>query len=175
MHVMVTFRHTKPTDGLRQHAIERIERASKFIRRPIEAHVILSVVKRRHVAEVLVVGSHLKLTAKEETADLYSAIDLAVSKIERQAKKHSGKVKSHKVAGTTAPAPPPPPLARTKAASLPRARKVAVKAMSVDDAASELDRVEAEFFFFVNSANDALSMIYRRRDGKYGLIEPDLS
>lgn len=173
MQVMVTFRHTKPTDGLRQHAIEKIERASKFIRRPIEAHVILSVVKRRHIAEVLVAASHLNLTAKEETADLYSAIDLAVSKIERQAKKHSGKAKSHKGAGTAAVVRPP--LARSKTPSLPRARKVAVKAMSVDAAAAELDRVETEFFFFENSANDALSMIYRRQDGKYGLIEPDLS
>jgi putative sigma-54 modulation protein len=172
MQVNVTFRNTKPTDGLREHAIEKVERASKFMHRPIDAHVILSVVKRRHIAEVLVAGKNLNLTAKEETGDLYSAIDLAVSKLERQAKKHAGKVKSHKgISSTSAP----PPLAASKPLNLPRTRKVAVKAMSVEDAAAEFDRADAEFFFFENAASGALLMIYRRKDGKFGLIEPEMS
>jgi putative sigma-54 modulation protein len=169
---MVTFRHTKPTEGLRQHAIEKVERVGKFIRRPIEAHVILSVVKRRHVAEVQVMANHLNITAKEETGDLYSAIDLAVSKLERQAKKHAGKVKSHKGANAVAVTAA---ASRRKLPTVGRARRVAVRAMSVEEALGELDRGKTEFFFFENSANDALTMIYQRKDGNYGLIEPDLS
>lgn len=172
MQVMVTFRHTKPTEGLRQHAIEKVERVAKFIRRPIEAHVILSVVKRRHVAEVQVMANHLNITAKEETGDLYSAIDLAVSKLERQAKKHAGKVKSHKGANAVAVSAAP---SRRKLPTVGRTRRVAVRAMSVEEALGELDQGKTEFFFFENSANDALTMIYRRKDGNYGLIEPDLS
>lgn len=172
MQVMVTFRHTKPTAGLRQHAIDRVERVSKFIRRPIEAHVILSVVKHRHVAEVQVKANHLNITAKEETADLYSAIDLAVSKLERQAKKHAGKVKSHKgVDSTVASAP----RSEVKAPIVMRARRVVVPSMPVDDAVLELDGAKTAFFLFENTANGALSMIYRRDDGKYALIEPDLA
>jgi putative sigma-54 modulation protein len=168
---MVTFRHTKPTEGLRQHAIEKIERLNKFIRRPIEAHVILSVDKRRHVAEVQLKGNHLSITAKEETADLYSAIDLAVSKLERQAKKHAGKVKHHKGVNSTAVNAPAP---EVKLPTVMRARRVAVRRMPVDDAVAELDASKAEFFFFENIANGALSMMYRRDDGKYGLIEPEV-
>jgi putative sigma-54 modulation protein len=169
---MVTFRNTKPTEGLRQHAIEKIERVRKFIRRPIEAHVILTVIKHRHVAEVQVTANHLNITAKEETGDLYSAIDLAVSKLERQAKKHAGKVKRHKGAGAVVVAAPK---IAGKRAAVGRTRRVPVRAMSVQEAIGELDGGKAEFFFFENSDNDALTMIYRRKDGNYALIEPDLS
>jgi putative sigma-54 modulation protein len=172
MQVMVTFRNTKPTEGLRQHAIDKVERVNKFIRRPIEAHVILSVVKRRHIAEVQVMANHLNITAKEETGDLYSAIDLAVSKLERQAKKHASKVKHHKGVNSTAANAPAPEVKRP---TVLRARRVAVRSMRVDDAVTELDGSEAGFFLFENVANGALSLIYRRDDGKYGLIEPDLA
>src|SRR5215813_6809415 len=96
MQVMVTFRHVEPTDGLRTYAEEKVQRVHKYLRRPIEAHVILSVEKQRHIAEVLVTGSHLNITATEQTDDLYSAIDLAMSKVERQIKRHVARYKEHK-------------------------------------------------------------------------------
>jgi ribosomal subunit interface protein len=66
----------------------------------------LSVVKHRHVAEVQVNANHLNITAMEETSDLYSAIDMGVPELERQAKKHGGKVKSHEgVDGSVTRAP----------------------------------------------------------------------
>lgn len=173
MQVTVTFRHTRPTEGLRQHAVEKIQRVVKFIRRPIDAHIVLSVDKRRHIAEVVLAANHLKLTAKEETGDLYSAIDLAVAKLERQAKKHAGKFKHRKGGNSAAAQPLERP--RRAPARLPRARKVAVRVMPVEDAATELERSGADFLFFENPVNDALSMIYRRRDGEYGLVEPELS
>jgi putative sigma-54 modulation protein len=102
---------------------------------------------------------------------LYSAIDLAVSKLERQAKKHAGKVKHHKGVNSTAVNAPAP---EVKLPTVMRARRVAVRRMPVDDAVAELDASKAEFFFFENIANGALSMMYRRDDGKYGLIEPEV-
>ena len=71
-------------------------RVHKLMRRPIEAHVILSVDKRRHIAEITLSGEHLHVTATEETGDLYSAIDLAMDKIERQIQKHVTKRKTRK-------------------------------------------------------------------------------
>src|SRR5258708_939614 len=102
MQVMVTFRHVEPSEGLRQHAEDKIQRIHKFLRRPIEAHVILEVLKHRHIAEVQLSANHLNINAREETTDLYSAIDLAVTKIERQVKKHVAKVKDRKGTNNTA-------------------------------------------------------------------------
>ena len=174
MQVMVTFRHVDPTDGLRQYAEDKVQRVHKFLRRPIEAHVILSVEKQRHIAEVQVTANHLNINATEQTGDLYSAIDLAMTKIERQVKKHVAKYKDRKgpnnvaVGGALAGK-------GTGGTSIIRTQRVAVKPMSVDEAMMQLKLLKTDFLLFKNAANDTLNVIYRRKDGNYGLIEPEPS
>lgn len=171
MQVLVTFRHMEATDALRDYAQQKVERASKFLRHPIEAHVVLSVVKRRHIAEITLTANHLALNATEETGDLYSAIDLATSKIERQIKKHVTKRKSRK--HTTQPrevvaaAAPRPSRLRIKA------ERLAVEPMTVREAAKQLDSSDAVFVIFQNTESDLLSILCRRKDGTYRLIEPE--
>jgi putative sigma-54 modulation protein len=173
MQVMVTFRHVEPTAGLRRHAEKRVQRIRKFLRDPIEAHVILTVVKHRHVAEVQVSADHLNLTATEETDDLYSAIDLAVTKVERQIDKRVAKRKDHKGgAGVAAAARV---LARAPVGERIRTQRVAVKPMAVDEALLQLKRSRSDFLLFKNAASDCMCVIYRRKDGNYGLIEPEPS
>lgn len=171
MQVLVTFRHIEATDALRDYAQQKVDRASKFLRNPIEAHVVLSVIKRRHIAEIMLTGSHLALNAAEETGDLYSAIDLATSKIERQIKKHVTKRKSRKHA--TPPrevvATPPPRPSRSRI----RAERLAVEPMTVREAIKQLESTEAGFVIFQNTDSELLSVLCRRKDGTYRLIEPE--
>ena len=97
MQINVTFRHVDPTPALRSHAEEKLERmVKKHLRRPVDAHVILSVSKERHAAEITLQADHVTMFAKEETTDLYAAIDLAVGKLEHQAQKLREKRKEHK-------------------------------------------------------------------------------
>jgi len=172
MQVMVTFRRVEPTEGLRRYAEEKMQRVHKFLRRPIDAHVILSVLKHRHIAEVQVSANHLNIIATEETDDLYSAIDLAMSKLERQIKRRVAKVKDHKGANSaaTAVAPTSGPGGR-----IIRTERVAVKPMSVDEAIMHLRMRKNDFLLFMNAATETLCVVYRRKDGNYGLIEPEPS
>jgi putative sigma-54 modulation protein len=172
MQVMVTFRHVEPTEGLRQHAEDKVQRVHKYLRRPIVAHVTLSVEKQRHIAEVQLTANHLNVTATEETNDLYSAIDLAMTKIERQVKKHTAKIKDHKGPNNLV-APLAGEIERT--GSTIHTQRVTVKPMSVDEAVLQLKLQKNDFLLFTNAATDALSVIYRRKDGNYGLIEPEPS
>ena len=172
MQVMVTFRRVEPTAGLRRYAERKMQRVHKFLRRPIDAHVILSVLKHRHIAEVQVSANHLNITATEETDDLYAAIDLAMSKLERQIKKRVAKVKDHKGADTTAAAAAP---TDGPSGHLVRTERVALKPMSLDEAVLELRMRKNDFLLFKNAATETLSVIYRRKDGSYGLIEPEPS
>src|SRR5436190_7837855 len=97
MQINVTFRHVDPTPALRSHAEDKLERmVKKYLRRPVDAHVILSVSKERHAAEITLQADHVTMFAKEETTDLYAAIDLAVGKLEHQAQKLREKRKEHK-------------------------------------------------------------------------------
>jgi ribosome hibernation promoting factor len=174
MQVLVTFRHMEATEALRQYAEHKVARVHKLMRRPIEAHVVLSVNKRRHVAEIILSGEHLHVNATEETGDLYSAIDLAMDKIERQIQKRVTKRKGHK---HLAPAPEPAPAApvrRVRAARVTMER-IAIEPMTVAEAVRRLSRNSDEFFLFQNDATDTVNVLYRRKDGGYGLIEPEVA
>ena len=92
--VSVTFRHTQPTDALKDYAQEKIYRFGRYFTRPLEAHVVLAVESKEcQIAEVELHTHGTIIHGKEQTLDLYSAIDLVVDKIERQIKKRKEKIK----------------------------------------------------------------------------------
>ena len=97
LQVAVTFRHVESTQALKEYAIEKVSRTcGKYLRDPLGAHVILSVVKQRHVAEINVRAKHFDISAHEGTDDLYAAIDLAIDKLEAQLRKHKDRINHHK-------------------------------------------------------------------------------
>lgn len=194
MQVNVTFRHIEATDALRRHAEARVQRLAKYLRRPIDAHVILTVTKRRHIAEIVLNADRTTLSAKEETDDLYSAIDAASDKLEQRARKHTSKLKSHKLPALPARrrAAEVVPLVRVTSGSglridviradsftrrngpdIIKSTRLPVKPMSVEEAVMQMDLMSNDFLVFRNAATETLSVVYRRKDGNYGLIEPE--
>lgn len=173
MQVLVTFRHVEPTAALREYAEQKAQRVQKYLRRPSDVHVVLAVSKRRHIAEVTLRASRTALTATEETSDLYAAIDLAMDKIDRQVRRLVAKRKDRKRQGVGDS--PPPTRARAVRSAIVRADRVPLKPMSVDEALLQMRASKDEFLLFKNSATDALNVMYRRKDGRYGLIEPEVS
>ena len=92
--VSVTFRHTEPTAALKQYAEEKMHRLGKYFSQPLDAHVVLSVeYKERQTAEVELHAHGGMLHAKEQTEDLYAAIDLVADNLKRQLKKQKDKIK----------------------------------------------------------------------------------
>ena len=92
--VLVTFRHVEPTDALKNYVEEKVARMGKYFRRPLDAHVVLSVDSgERQVAEVELNAHGTVIQSREETEDLYSAIDLVMDKLERQITKLKEKTK----------------------------------------------------------------------------------
>lgn len=169
--ISVTFRHVEPTEALRRYAVSKVQRLGKFARRFVEAHVVLSVIKHRHIAEIAMTGSRTSLKAAEETGDLYSAIDLATDKLERQIKRVAEKRQDRKHAA----APPEEPSPAGRRARGPRVERerVAVKPMSVEEAVAEIVATRRQFVVFRNAASDTLNVLYRRKTGAFGLIEPE--
>jgi putative sigma-54 modulation protein len=174
MQVSVTFRHVDATPALKAHAEERLARLRKYLHRPGDAHVVLSVEKDRHTAEVTWQADHESLFAKEVTGDLYSAIDLVVAKLEHQAQRLKEKRETHKgparevaTAGASG--------ARGRAPGAGGADVVAepidAKPMALEDAVDRLERSGAEFLAFIDASTRAMAVLYRRKDGHYGLIE----
>ncbi|MEO8603595.1 MAG: ribosome-associated translation inhibitor RaiA [bacterium] len=172
MQVLVTFRHMDATPALRRYAETKVQRVHKLMRHPIEAHVILEVVKRQHTAEITLSGEHLHITAKEATADLYSAIDLAMTKVERQVQKHVTKRLTQR--HDALPVPAAAKKKRRAATPAVKREQVIVELLTVAEAVKRISREGTEFVLFQNEATDALSVLYRRKGGGYGIIEPEI-
>jgi putative sigma-54 modulation protein len=179
MQIAVTFRHMESSDAVRNYVEEKLTRVKKYIDDPIDAQVVLTVQKKiNHRAEVTMVAKGLTMKSTEETSDMYAAIDLMVDKIERQLKRYKDKLKRHK--GSTGPQRLVEKTvisassvdAEVAAPEIIRSRSFSVKPMSVEEAVMQMDLLEKEFLVFTDDNSGEMNVVYRRKDGNYGLIVP---
>lgn len=180
MHVSVTFRHIEPTAALKDYAQKKIAKLKKYLEGPTEANIVLGIEKFRHQADITVHFNGLIIKGKEETGDMYSAIDLALEKIEKQVKRLREKPRSQKAQDTIktlgmrlnvlAPASG----TEAEPPRVIRSRQMEAKPMDLDEAVLQLQSGPQEVLVFMNVATEALSILYRRRDGNLGLLEPVL-
>lgn len=176
MEVLVTFRHVETSDALKEYAQEKVLRIEKYISNITEVHVILAQEKRNYIAEVIVKANRAKITAKESTEDtMYASIDLVMDKIERQVKKHKDKLTSHKDQHRKARHNiySSEGIEETRPSAVVKTESISIKTMRVEGALMQMELVNDDFFVFRNSETDKVNVLYRRRDGDFGLIEPD--
>lgn len=180
MEIRVTFRHVNPSPGLHEYAERKVQRLQRFAHILHDAHVILTVEKQRQLAEIQVTGRHLQVSAMEETTDLYSSLDLVLDKIERQIKKQDGKRKDRKnhrpVDVHASPATEPSASSGVKVPAMDAKRhilvqRVAVKPMSVDEAALQLEQGGGLFVLFRQDGTDEIAVLYRGIDGALRLLQ----
>jgi putative sigma-54 modulation protein len=178
MEITVTFRHLESTDALRDYAREKVSRIKKYVGTPAEAAVILSLEKRRHQAEITLNTEGITINAKEVTEDMYSSIDLAVDKLERQVKKHKEKIKDHKPGALKERTArynilSSQPEEQALRGRIIKTESVFIKPMSIDEAIMQIDLMNSDFMVFNNAETQKVNVLYRRRDGNLGLIEPE--
>lgn len=176
MQIATTFRHMEPSDALKSYAEEKLERIKKYIDEPIVAQVYLTVEKIRHIVEISINAKGVTTKASEATNDMYAAIDAVIDKIERQLRRYKERLKAHK------PADAPErqvqkkvigaeELEQSQEPVVIKTKTVSIKPMSVDEAVMQMDLMHKDFLVFTDAGSDSINVIYRRRDGNYGLIE----
>ena len=177
MEITVTFRRMEPTESLRLYAVEKLSKIKKYLDSPLEAHVVLEVEKFRHMADVTLSVDGTWVKAVEETGDMYSAIDQVMDKIEKQVKRHLSKIKERRGETlrtgevlerelrpeTAAPGGDEPVI---------QVEKLVAKPMDPEEAAMQLSLASQDFLVFRNSRSLEINVVYKRRDGDLGLIEP---
>ena len=174
MQISVTFRQLEPTDALKNYVTDRLSKFQRYLEGPVEAHVVLGLEKFRHLADVTIDSNGRIIKGKEENTDMYAAIDLVMDKIDMQLKKFRDKqrgAKGDRSARTAAVVE-----AEAEEAPLPtvRRKQVEVSPLQVDDAIELLQSSGDDLLVFTNVASGGLNILYRRQDGNFVLVEPDL-
>ncbi len=175
MIVNVTFRHTDPIESLRAYAEEKITKLDKYLDSPGEAHIVLTVEKFRHQADITLSVDGTRIKAFEETGDMYSAIDQVMDKVEKQLKRYLSKIRDRRSEG-----PREESLVEegeTEAIStdeepIIEVEKLEAKPMDPEEAAMQLGFSNQEFMVFRNAKTNEINVLYRRKGGNLGLIEP---
>ena len=177
MRLDITGRHFTVSASTRKFAEQRLAHAVRLLKNSaVSAHVALTKERGRVRAEIdlHVKREHfLRGEGTGVTPDV--AIGMAAERIERQIEKLKGKWsgRRRRTPDVTEPAAPARPAAAANGRRIIRARRYAVKPMSIEDAAAEIDDGSDAVIVFRNSASDAVTVLYRRPDGNLGLIEPE--
>ena len=180
MQIVVKGRHMTVADPIRAYAEEKIAKAGKvFDHNTITADVELYYeknpsIEKNQIAEVTVYTKGPVIRAKEAATDMYAAIDLVSEKLEKQFRKYKGKIKDrHSAKAAPAPVPAPEiPLEEEEERTIVKTKVLQVKPMTEDEAMLQMELLGHDFFVFVSADTEQVNVLYRRRDGDYGLIEP---
>jgi putative sigma-54 modulation protein len=182
MAVECTGRNVQVTPSLKELAEERTQRLERHLGGPARVRVVLSHEKHRFGAEIIATHRRRRWKAQEETADPRAAVALAFEKIDAQAKRDTEKRRDRKhrsngdawrmdvlsgraLASRGAPAGDGNRIVRTD--------RLPIKPMSVEEAAMRIESSRQEFLVFRDSSNEKICVLYKRRDGDFGLIVPE--
>jgi putative sigma-54 modulation protein len=179
MRIEYTGRHTEVPASVRRLGDRKLRKLAKVLRGITDVRVILTADKHRHTAEVTVHSPHLDLAATEESSDILVSLSTVMDKLIRQAERRVGKLRVRKGGGRR------PASVRTAllvAANAPReepgprvirSRRFAAKPMTIEEAALEVGASADGVLVFRDAATERVSVLYRRKDGNLGLIEPE--
>lgn len=180
MQTSVTFSNLDPSETLKAYACEKLNRFDKYVENPAKANVVLTVEKFRHISDISISADGFVANAHEETSDMYSAIDMALDKLEKQIIKNKKKFKKHRSTASKSK------MLRYEEAGvmssvdveqhpprIVRIENIEYKPMDVDEAIMQMDLIKDNFLVFTNARTEKVNVLYRLKDGDYGLIQPD--
>ncbi len=167
MDVIVRGKNFDVTEALKDHVTRKLSKMEKFFERnDVTAHAMLTVEKERQIIEVTVPIEGLLLRGEEASPDMYASVDRVVDKLERQINKYKARVKPRHSLGTHNDT------GYSQPQDLVRRKTFPQKPMMVEEAMLQMDLLGHDFFAFTNSETDTINVVYRRQDGRYGLLEP---
>ena len=175
MQYIITGRNIDITEGLRNAVLEKIGKLERYFTPATEVHVTLSVEKDRQKIEVTIPVKGSIIRSEQVSSDMYVSIDLVEEVIERQLRKYKNKlVAKHQESGVFQPeffekeeAP------EENEIKIVRTKKFGIKPMFPEDACVQMELTGHDFFVFCNAETDEVNVVYRRKNGTFGLIEPE--
>ncbi len=174
MTILFTGRKADLKPGLKALAERKLDKLERLLHESPDAHVILTQEKHRHLAEIIVRARAGTLTAKADGADFQESLGQAIDRLLAQARKHHEKIAQGRKrrAMKDSPRRSGAPVETDGPVIVPMGR-VPVKPMSVEEALLLMQDSSDPFLVFRDADSQQVSVIFRRRDGRFGLIEPE--
>ncbi|WP_315081619.1 ribosome hibernation-promoting factor, HPF/YfiA family [uncultured Clostridium sp.] len=175
MKVIVIAKNIELTNALREMVEKKISKLGKYFNSDIEAKATLSVQRNRQIVEIMIPFNGVVLRGEEANEDMYRAIDLVEEKLERQirkqktklSRKKNGSLKFGEIVGLS------PVAADEEEAKLVKRKRFGVKPMDIDEAILQMELVGHSFFVYQDVESNKINVIYKRKDGDYGLLDPE--
>jgi len=165
------------SEALKEYVEKRLGKLDKYFDNNPEAIVTLIVEKDRHRVEVTMPINGFILRGEEESADMYACIDFVVEKLEKQIAKYRTRLfkrnKSQSIRDLT-PGSDIGQVEEYKEPELLRTKRFAIKPMPIEEAIMQMNLLGHNFYVFSNAETEEVNVVYRRKDGNYGLIEPEI-
>ncbi|MFD1736751.1 ribosome hibernation-promoting factor, HPF/YfiA family [Bacillus salitolerans] len=168
------------TPAIRDYVEQKVGKLDKYFTEGLDSnvHVNLKVYNNKQKIEVTIPMSSITLRAEERHDDLYAAIDLVVDKLERQIRKHKTRV-NRKFRDQGSPKfmftngeEPRSNIDEDGEEEVVRTKRFNLKPMDNDEAILQMNMLGHNFFVYTNAVTNATNVVYKRKDGKYGIIEP---
>ena len=176
MQIGITARRVKLSEQFKVLVNEKLARLARYASKIEEARAIFSLERFNYITEIALTGKRIRIAASGKDRDMRASFDEAVMSLEKRLKKFRGKIKEHNSNNKEQAQIDEFALKKlNEETPAPRIIKTDIlvkKPMLPEDAAAELDLFNKEFLVFINSDNDKVNILYRRKDGDYGLIEP---
>ena len=177
MKFTITEKKIQVSDEIKEYAERKVSKIDRFFRGDAEAFITFSSERGRYKAEVTIENNGTFYRVSEVTSDMHASIDSACASIERQIRKNKTRLEKRLREGafdkdTEASFLPEP---EEDSFDIVRTKHFPIKPMTVDEAILQMNLLEHTFFAFKNqNEHDAFSIVYRRRDGGYGLISDEI-
>lgn len=174
MNVNVKGRNIDVTPALKDYVEKKITKVTRQFKTVGDISAVLKVEKGNHIVEITVPASGILLRAQETTKDMYSSIDLVVEKIERQVHKYKTRLMKRKYGNFVDAVPPAPAAAEDDGEfEIIKNKKFTLHPMTVEEAILQMNLLNHDFFVFYDPDLGNTNVVYRRKDGKYGLLSPE--
>ncbi len=183
LHVIVQGKHMDVTPALRTYAETKVSKLTRYFDHVQEAQVVLSVERRKdlgkaQVVEVTVRGDGIVLRGEEASSDMYASVDLVVRKLKKQIEKYRSKfilkrrIDASRRKASLISAAEAAQRASPREPRIVRTKRFAMKPMTSEDAVLQMELLGHAFFVFRNAETMEVNVVYKRKDGQYGVIEP---
>lgn len=172
MRVLVYGKNIEVTEGLRGMLEKKLSKLDKYFNPEVEATATLSTQKNKHRLEVQIKFNGSLLRAEEVTEDMYASIDKVVDKLEGQLRKYKTKIDKKQKDQAIRFESFTKETGTVMDSIIVKTKKFPIKPMSAEEATLQMDLLGHNFFVFLDSDSDEVNVVYKRKDGNYGLIEP---